>query len=166
MLRSSAGLLRQWLDRNRIVRLLLATTIVSLPVLAQTAAPATDEEAILQAAREAREASRTYDISKLDELLAADFLAIDPAGQLRSKTEFIEMVRNLPPELKAANAQLKVAQRDVRLRQYGNVAVLTEVREVEESPKPSKARYTQVWVKEGGRWRLSTFQVTYVASPR
>jgi ketosteroid isomerase-like protein len=122
-----------------------------------------DEQAILEAAAQAREASRTFDVDKLEPLLAPDFLAIDPSGEMRDKSAFLEMIRAVPPELRAANAALKVAQTDLRVRQYGDVAVLTERRDVHHPTEPSAARYTQVWVRHQGRWRLTTFQVTRVA---
>jgi ketosteroid isomerase-like protein len=126
---------------------------------------ADDERAILEAAAEAREASRTFDVDRLEPLLAADFLAIDPSGEIRDKGAFLGMLRAVPPELRAANAALRVARRDVRLRQYGDVAVVTERRDAGTPPERSAARYTQVWVKQAGRWHLSTFQVTRIAAP-
>jgi len=122
-----------------------------------------DEKAVLQVAGEAREASRTHDLIKIQQMLTEDFLAIDPSGRLRNKAEFIDMMRNMSPELVVANAELQVSVQEVRVRQYGNAAVLTELRTVKSVPEPSQARYAQVWVKEQGSWRLCNLQVTRIA---
>lgn len=89
------------------------SVLVAAAGLAAAAKPA-DEEAILAAAREAREASRTYDVAKLEPILADDFPAIDSSGQLQ------------------------VTAREVRVRQYGNVAVVTELRDVKGAPRPQR----------------------------
>jgi hypothetical protein len=65
-----------------------------------------DEKAVIQVAGEAREASRTHDLMKIQQMLTEDFLAIDPSGRLRNKAEFIDMMRNMSPELVVANAEL------------------------------------------------------------
>jgi ketosteroid isomerase-like protein len=150
-----------------MVRGLVAVILLVLPPApgADRGKKAADKEAVLEAARAAREASRTYDVARIDQLLAEDFLAIDPAGSLRNKTEYLEMIRSIPPELKQANAELQVSQQDVRVRQYGNVAVITELRKVMSGPDSSEARYTQVWVKDKGAWRLSTMHASRTADP-
>jgi ketosteroid isomerase-like protein len=147
------------------LRTLIGGALLLVPGDSQTRNGAADEQDIRQAASEAREASRTYDLLKLERILTDDFLSIDPSGELRDKAGFVQMIRSIPAELKAANAELKVAQRDVRIRLYGDVAVVTEIRGVEGIPEPSEARYTQIWVKHDGQWRLTTVHVTRVAAP-
>lgn len=139
------------------------TLLLPLALAAQNADP--DEQAVLQAARHARDVSRAGDAAQLQPLLTDDFLAIDPTGQVRGKTEFLDMVRSLSPEMRAASAELQVAEQEVRVRQYGPVAVLTELRVVSSAPEAAPARYTQVWIKHQDAWRLQTVQVTLVTRP-
>lgn len=142
-----------------------ATSQVVLPSSAQP----TIERQILNVSTEWFDALMAQDYDALDRLQLDEFVTVQQtatgvaligkANQLEALKKSGEPRRKLQRELSA-----------VRVRLFGNVAILTAVAtfvEVGENTarKPSQGVTTEVWVNEGGRWRLAHFQPTAVLIP-
>jgi len=107
---------------------------------------------ILKVDRERIQAQVNADSIALDRIYADDFIGIGPSGTLRTKKDVLSDF---------ASGMLKfqsITTHDVRIRVYGNVAVETGLSTMKgqdsEIVVPEENRFTRVWVKQGGRWRL------------
>lgn len=92
------------------------------------------------------------DSAALDRIYADDFIGIGPSGTVRTKEEVLADF---------ASGSLKfqsIVTDDVRIRVYGNAAVETGLSTMKgqdaEKVVPEENRFTRVWIKQGGRWRL------------
>jgi hypothetical protein len=113
----------------------------------------------LRAAQAARIAATTrVDLQALGEILADELTYTHSSAKLETKAEFLEALRT------GAYKYRSIAPRDVTARVYGEAAVLSGVAEVDVvsggNPLLLKLRFTEVWVKKGGRWRLAAWQST------
>ncbi|MDB5413217.1 MAG: hypothetical protein JWR10_1552, partial [Rubritepida sp.] len=109
---------------------------------------------ILEGERAWGQAFVTGDAATIDRLLAADFTGIDPTGVVYDK----------PKMLKAASAgpnSTSVTLGTVIVRFYGDTAI-AQGSEHEVGPAPGKIErdslWTDVWVKQGGHWRIEAAQ--------
>src|SRR6266480_1555153 len=92
------------------------------------------------------------DATALDRIYAADFIGVGPSGTVRTKPQVI---------LDFTSGDLKfqsITTDDVQVRVYGNTAVETGRSIMNGQDKgqtvPRDTRFTRVWVKQQGRWRL------------
>jgi ketosteroid isomerase-like protein len=113
-----------------------------------------DRKEILEGERAWGQAFVTGDAATIDRLLAADFTGIDPTG----------IVYDKPKMLKAASAgpnSTSVTLGTVIVRFYGDTAI-AQGSEHEVGPAPGKIErdslWTDVWVKQGGHWRIEAAQ--------
>ena len=133
--------------------------------------PDSTQQQVLAASNEWFAALMAGDLNALDRLQTDDFLAIQQgrgAVAVVTKAQQMENLRksgaDRPTFERALNA--------VKVREYGNVAVLTALATYKQSgPRRdgamSRAVISEVWVNEKGRWRLAHFQPTDVpAKPR
>ena len=88
----------------------------------------------------------------LNRIYADDFIGIGPSGTVRTKPQVI---------LDFTSGELKfqsITTDDVRVRVYGNTAVetgrSTMIGQDKGKAVPRDNRFTRVWIKDGGRWRL------------
>jgi len=102
--------------------------------------------------RERIQAQVNADRVALDRIYADDFIGVGPSGTVRPKKEVLADF---------ASGRLKfqsITTDDVRIRVYGNAAVETGLSTMKgrdaEKVVPEENRFTRVWIKEGGRWRL------------
>ena len=98
------------------------------------------------------------DVSRVDDLTSDDFTLITPRGFLFNKRE---MLRGL------ADGAFSYEYRqiyDLKIRVYGDAAVVTgrSVHTVQEKGRDCSDanRYTRVYVREQGRWRVVAWQTT------
>jgi ketosteroid isomerase-like protein len=110
------------------------------------------EEAIKKLDNERIQAQIHADATALDRIYAADFIGVGPSGTLRTKPQVISDF---------ASGDLKfqsITTDDVQVRVYGNTAVETGRSTMNGQDKgktvPRDTRFTRVWVKQQGRWRL------------
>jgi ketosteroid isomerase-like protein len=101
------------------------------------------------------------DPAALDGLLADDLTYTHSSGQAETKAQFLE-------SLKAGKIRYLSAQpSDVAVRLYGETAVVTGRAEIKEVLGGQEAvlplRFTEVWVKSGGSWKLAAWQSTRIA---
>jgi ketosteroid isomerase-like protein len=98
------------------------------------------------------------DREKLEEIVADDFITISADGSVASKNQMI--ASTLAPELTIEPFKTE----DVRVRLYGNTAVLSGWFSLhgtyEGKSFENSSRYTDVYVKSGGKWRAVLAQAT------
>ena len=88
----------------------------------------------------------------LNRIYADDFIGIGPSGTVRTKAQVIS-------DFTSADLKFQsITTDDVRVRVYGNTAVETGISTMigqdKGKPVPRDNRFTRVWVKQDGRWRL------------
>ena len=110
------------------------------------------EQAIKQLDNERIQAQIGADAVALDRIYAADFIGVGPSGRVRSKPQVISDFTS--GDLKFQS----ITTDDVQVRVYGNTAVETGLSTMVGQDKgkavPRDTRFTRVWVKQQGRWRL------------
>ena len=110
------------------------------------------QQVIRQVDHERIQAQINADAVALKRIYADDFIGIGPSGTVRTKPQVISDF---------TSGQLKfqsISTDDVRIRVYGNTAVETGISIMIGQDKgkavPRDNRFTRVWVKQQGRWRL------------
>jgi ketosteroid isomerase-like protein len=110
------------------------------------------EEVIRKVDNERIQAQIHADATALDRIYAADFIGVGPSGRVRTKPQVI---------LDFTSGDLKfqsITTDDVQVRVYGSTAVETgrSIMNGEDKGQivPRDTRFTRVWVKHQGRWRL------------
>jgi ketosteroid isomerase-like protein len=106
------------------------------------------------------EAYRKHDLGAISGLLADDFVGIDGRGVVSDKAGELEEAK-APSAGSSAPVLLGEQLSDVRVRAYGDTAVLTAINtarfESEGSESTIRYRRTTVWVRLDGRWRCVSF---------
>jgi ketosteroid isomerase-like protein len=136
------------------MKLIFATTTLWLTIVsvafAQTSKKA--EQELLRANREYDEALVRGDIVVLERLYSDEFVYTTPDGEVRDKAHQLAFTRTGDVRLESGQSD------DVRVRVYGNTAVMTGRFTAKGKLKDRniniRERYTAVWVKRKGRWRL------------
>src|ERR671927_376652 len=110
------------------------------------------EQAIRQLDNERIQAQIHADAAALGRIYADDFIGVGPSGTVRTKPQVISDF---------TSGQLRfqsITTDDVRVRVYGNAAVETGLSTMDGQDKgkavPHDTRFTRVWIKQQGRWRL------------
>jgi ketosteroid isomerase-like protein len=88
----------------------------------------------------------------LDRIYADDFIGVGPSGTVRTKKEVLSDFTSGSLKFQSITTD------DVQIRVYGNAAVETGLSTMkgQDAGKvvPEANRFTRVWIKQGGRWRL------------
>src|SRR5687767_6635633 len=121
--------------------------------MTDTRQPGRTVESILRLESATMDAIRAKDAKALERVLAADFVYRAPGAEL-SRAEFLQNIASLPGRI------LSVEGSELRVNVYGDTAVLTgvqrsRVRTDDGVEHASTVAFTDVFVKQGGRWRLS-----------
>jgi hypothetical protein len=120
-----------------------------------------DQEIIRQIVdmeRQSKEASLRRDSDFPLRILAEDYVAITPLGQVTTKRETISARRSGQLRYEAMNIT------DMVVRVYGDTAVVTARADVkghqlgEDFSGPY--RYTRVWIRRNGQWQIVSYQAT------
>ena len=142
--------------RGRLVIAVLALTATSV-VVGQKQSGRRDqrtsvEQAIRQLDHERIQAQIGADALVLTRIYADDFIGVGPSGTVRTKAQVISDFTS--GDLKFQS----ITTDDVQVRVYGNTAVETGRSTMSGQDKgkavPRDTRFTRVWVKQQGRWRL------------
>ena len=142
------------MSRTIVIALLLATASIGM---GQTPKPRSDqkkstEQDILQVDHERIQAQIDADVATLKHIYAADFIGVGPSGAVRTKPQVISDFRS--GELKFQS----ITTDEVQVRVYGNTAVETGCSTMNGQDRgkavPRDNRFTRVWVKQQGHWRL------------
>ena len=110
------------------------------------------EEVIKKLDDERIQAQIHADATALDRIYAADFIGVGPSGRVRTKPQVISDFTS--GDLKFQS----ITTDDVLVRVYGSSAVetgrSTMIGQDKGQTVPRDTRFTRVWVKQQGRWRL------------
>ena len=110
------------------------------------------EQAIRQLDNERIQAQIGADAVALDRIYADDFIGVGPSGTVRTKKQVIA-------DFTAGDLKFQsITTDEVQVRVYDNTAVETGLSTMVGQDKgkavPGDTRFTRVWVKQQGRWRL------------
>ena len=110
------------------------------------------EETIRKLDNERIQAQIHGDATALDRIYAADFIGVGPSGRVRTKPQVISDFTS--GDLKFQS----ITTDEVQVRVYENTAVETGLSTMVGQDKgkavPRDTRFTRVWVKQQGSWRL------------
>jgi uncharacterized protein (TIGR02246 family) len=136
-----------------IVALALATSVAQ----GQTQSGSQDdrssvEQAIRQLDKERIQAQISADAVALDRIYADDFIGVGPSGTVRTKPQVIS-------DFTSGNLKFQsITTDEVQIRIYENTAVETGLSTMVGQDKgkavPRDTRFTRVWIKQQGQWRL------------
>ena len=117
-----------------------------------TGQPRSVEQTIRQLDKERVQAQINADSAALNRLYADDFIGVGPSGTVRTKPQVLADFTSA--ELKFQS----ITTDDVRIRVYGDAAVetgrSTMVGQDKGKVVPRDTRFTRVWVRKQGVWRL------------
>ena len=110
------------------------------------------EQAIRQLDHERIQAQIGADAAALDRIYADDFIGVGPSGTVRTKTQVIS-------DFTSGDLRFQsITTDEVQVRVYENTAVETGLSTMVGQDKgkavPRDTRFTRVWVKQQGIWRL------------
>lgn len=94
-------------------------------------------------------------------VLADDWVYINFHGEVRSKNEYREYIKDVPPDRAPA------APRDLQVRLFGDLAIVhgTYLASGGRNDVDRVLRFTAIWVYRGGRWQSLTHHTTVVTHP-
>lgn len=172
---------------KRILALAVLLTAASSTTLSQTPSPSpspTDkpatqeksmgekmsagsaEQEINQLEKGMQDALLKNDTALFEKVATDDYLVINPVGMVGTKAQAIANSDNVKLESFSAD--------DVKVRVYGDAAVVTGRATIKGQLKTGadamqdisgQYRYTRVYVKQQGRWRLASFQFAPIGQP-
>jgi ketosteroid isomerase-like protein len=91
------------------------------------------------------------ELAVIDRLLADDFITTDPEGEVFTRAEEIAFLKSGEDVVSSA------ALSDIKVRVYGDAAVVTYVYKAKEAFKgrdvSGTQRWTDTWVKRAGSWQ-------------
>jgi ketosteroid isomerase-like protein len=123
-----------------------------------------DDAEIATLEAELRAAQLSADVAALDRLIDDDLLFTGPDGAFATKADDLAAYRDgvmrvtahEPEEMRVRRVGSEVAVVALRTRMAGSYAG---------APFAGTARYTRVWAREAGRWRIVAGQVSVVPAP-
>jgi ketosteroid isomerase-like protein len=112
-----------------------------------------------------RTAQLNDDVAAMDKLLAEDFLGITATGEVNTKQQFLDRMRNRAIAL----TTLDMSEQKIKL--VGQVAIVTSLAQVDGTsdgqPLTGRFRYLRVYQKlPGDTWRITNFEATRIPAPR
>jgi uncharacterized protein (TIGR02246 family) len=161
----------EWLFMRQIFAIAVVTFSVAAIASGQEQGATRDpkkivEQAIRKLDNERIQAQIHADAAALERIYADDFIGVGPSGTVRTKPQVIA-------DFTSGNLRFQsITTDDVRVRAYGNAAVETGLSTMNGQDKgnavPHDTRFTRVWVKQRGRWRLvaNHYSTQYAASIR
>lgn len=152
------------MKRNLMMGGLLLLAVVSSHAQPRSQGQRAVVEEIRKVDQERIHAQVYADAAALDRIYADDFIGIGPSGTLRTKKEVLSDFTSGSLKFQSITTD------DVRIRVYGNAAVETGLSTMkgQDAGKavPEENRFTRVWIKEGGRWRLVSNHYSNLVKPR
>jgi ketosteroid isomerase-like protein len=114
---------------------------------------------IIALEHEWQKAALADDIPAMDKLLSDDYLGINAGGEVLTKTQQLDHMRDGKFKLTRLDVN------DTRIKLVGNIAIVTCLAEVEgtsdDEPLHGAYRYTRIYQRlAGGVWRVTNFEIT------
>ena len=121
---------------------------------AQRATPQSDHDILAALNTDYINAVQHSDVQRFDEILGPDFYCSNPDGSLIDRAAFLKQTAQ-PVAIKNLKAE------DVLIRIMDNTAII-HARTAYTKPDgtPGGGRYTDVWMRQGGRWLAVSAHVT------
>jgi reactive intermediate/imine deaminase len=120
------------------------------------------EQELLKVNQEYDAAIVAGDANALDRIFADEFVYTTPDGEVRNKAGQLAFARSGDLKLESGKSD------DVKVSVYGNTAVMTGLftakGQFQGKNLDIRERYTAVWVKQNGRWRLVAEQGNFIKS--
>lgn len=122
-----------------------------------------EREQIVELESEWRKAALADDVPTMDKLLSEDYLGITATGEVLTKAQQLDHMRNRELVL----TKLDISELKIKL--IGNIAIVTSLAQVEGSSDGEQLqgayRYTRVYQRvANGSWKITNFEVTPTTS--
>ena len=132
----------------RYPALLLLLLALALPARA----PASSDEDLLALDARWNTLRLQPDVPALEALLADDWMLTHSDGRVQHKADYLDELRT------RSRSNQRILNEDVRLRRYGDTAVVTGT-SIQSGlgngqPWSGRFRFTRVWVRRDGVWRM------------
>lgn len=135
---------------------LLAAHRAAYPKLADPA------EELRKTEREWLDAYEKRDSAAMERIVADDFVITHASGSTQTKQDILKMLERG----RAANRPSpKFSTEDSQVRLFGDTAVITGKVKMHMGERTNVERYTDTWVRRGGRWVVVASQLSSVAPP-
>ena len=164
-MRYAMGKFRTQPGRSRLLRLALLLLAVIPAARAMTMRPHrsthVDQQQVLRADDQIRDALLTADIGTLEKCLAEDFLGISANGTLSDKQQYLRRIGKREHQF----SRIEITDRKVRLQSSSAVVVTTAdvTGKLDNNPVSGTFRYTRVYSRASdGSWKLRNFEATRV----
>jgi hypothetical protein len=138
---------------------LLALFAVTLALAQKSAKPASDEAQIMELERRWADQVVTNDPGTLEQILASDYIGVEPDGKHMTKEESIVEAKSGPSEY-ASNR----VNDDVKVRVYGGFAIAQGSETFKrKNGKAGRFIWTDTLAKRNGHWQVLASQDLEVA---
>jgi ketosteroid isomerase-like protein len=112
-----------------------------------------------------RSAQLNDDVAAMDKLLSDDFLGITANGEVVTKEQFLDRMRNRVLTI----STMEMSEQKIKL--VGQVAIVTSLAQVDGTsdgqPLAGRFRYTRVYQRlPGDTWRITNFEATHIPQSR
>jgi uncharacterized protein (TIGR02246 family) len=145
--------------------LLLAATCGLAPAQQPTLTKA--EEEVRQLERQWLDAYEQHDAEAMGRIVADDFVITFPNGEMQTKPQIVAMVKAPRP---ASQPRMRFRTEGVQSRAYGDTVILMGkvITEYERGGKTAteQSRYTDTYVRRGGRWQVVASHLSNVAEAK
>jgi hypothetical protein len=129
----------------------------------QAIARLTGEVEIRAAERQRFQAMMMQDVGALDTLLDEELTYVHTGGELDSKSEFLDLIRSRRLVYES------ISPSDVQVRVRDGVAIATGLSQMRVRSATGVSsfgiRFTEVYVRRGGRWLLTAWEATRLTAP-
>jgi ketosteroid isomerase-like protein len=149
----------------KTVTIAALAAFLAMPLLAQGQGKNHDKavQEIIDFRNRYIEAEENKDVAYLDKILADDFFALNPQGQLLDKPHMLENMKRTDRVFKVLNP------RETQVHFYGDVAILTEHVTVDGEDKGrhfgGEFRFVRVFAKQNGNWKVVLAQGAPLPQP-
>jgi len=125
------------------------------------------EEEVRRLERQWLDAYEQNDAEAMERIVADDFTITFPNGAMQTKPQLMKMVK---APRQPGQPRMKFRTEGVQSRAYGDTVILTGrvISEYERDGKPvtEQSRYTDTYVRRGGRWQVVASHLSNVEEPK
>lgn len=130
----------------------LSCLLVLLVLVIPQSLPAAERDELLAVDASWNTLRLNSDVAGLDRLLADDWVLTHSDGKVQTKADYLDELAT------RSRSNQAIGNEDVRLRRYGDTAVVTgtSVQSGVSNGQPwnGRFRFTRVWVRRDGQWRM------------
>lgn len=141
------------------LRYVATAALVIGAISASVASAQQIDPAFTKARAERTQAMRAGDKATFDKLTADTFIVTDPTGRVENKAE--RGARVVPPANPPQGQPAPLMNEKIHPYNNGNAIVLTW----QAQQQGQTAHFLEVWVKEGGQWKVAAVQISRPVPP-